>query len=358
MIRTLTESLISPATFDFWASHIDRTWSWQRPLARIVARTCSAQDCITLTLKPNRHVAPFRAGQHLNVTLAVRGIRLTRSYSPSQVPGQPDLLTITIKRMAEGKVSHWLYDHAQVGDVLELGAPFGEMVLAEQQQDYLFLAAGSGITPFISLIREWTRLGPHVQGRVTLLYWAKTAAELCFTDELRALAAKHPQLNVHLILTQEASDTTPAQGRINAEMLTRLVPDLTARTVYACGPADFVRTAKQLTADTAQGFHGEAFSQPILISSETTTDAPQVEIQLTRSKRTVSVPAGQPLLAALEAQGIYPASGCRMGICNTCSCTKQSGTTLHILDRDLNTEAGANIRICVSSAQSDLTLDL
>ncbi len=363
LIRTLAESVFSPAAFDFWASHIDRTWSWQRPLARIVAREVIAQDCVTLTLKPNRHVAPFIAGQHLNVSLEIKGIRLTRSYSPSRVKsdqksGQPDCLTITIKRMAHGKVSHWLYDHAQVGDVLEIGAPFGEMTLTDAPQDYLLLAAGSGITPFISLIRAWAEQQTQSKaGNVTLLYWAKTEAELCFTQELRALAETSDQFQVHFLLTQEAVEANAPQGRINADLLSHLTPDLAGRIVYACGPADFVRSAEVLSAGQAQAFHGEAFSQPALIDA-TNSDAPPVQIRLTRSQRTVSVPVGQPLLAALEAQGIYPASGCRMGICNTCVCIKQAGTTEHIRDKEQNSEAGASIRICVSSARSDLSLDL
>ncbi len=351
-LQTLVQSVFSPVAFDFWASHINPTWSWQRPLARIVARRIAAKDSVTLTLKPNRHAQPFLAGQHLNITAEINGARVTRSYSPSLVPNKSGVFTITVKRMSGGKVSNWLYEHAQVGQVLEIGAPFGEMTLSELHQQHVFLAAGSGITPFLSLVHEWVKQGGL--GDVTLIYWAKNKAELCFVDEFSALTAKHTNLHVHYALTQETDTLSHINARISQYVLETLVPDLNQRVAYACGPAGLVEQARSLTQGHAKDFYGEAFSLPLIANDSTE----QVNIHLTKSNRTLRVASGQPLLAALEAQGLKPASGCRMGICNTCVCTKQAGTTEHILTQDRDTEAGSSVRICISSARSDLTLDL
>ena len=350
--QSTIQSIFSPDSFDFWARHIHPTWSWQRPLARIIARKVEGQDSVTLTLKPNRHAKPFLAGQHLNITTEINGSRVTRSYSPTLLSQQQGIFNITIKRVRGGKASTWFTEYAKVGQVVELGEPFGEMTLSQTHQKHLFLAAGSGITPFISLIREWIMQG--AQGQATLIYWAKTQAELCFVNEFTTLANAYSNLKVHYILTQEKSDNQQFNKRINSEILQTLISDLDQHVVYSCGPADFVEQARQLTKNTAKDFHGEAFSIPLL-DSETTK---YVDIQLTKSKRSISVPVGQSILTALEAQGIKPASGCRMGICNTCVCTKQAGTTEHILTKDRDTETGSSVRICVSSARSDLTLDL
>jgi ferredoxin len=78
---------------------------------------------------------------------------------------------------------------------------------------------------------------------------------------------------------------------------------------------------------------------------------------LAKSNRSVQIPSGVPLLEALEAQGIKPAYGCRIGICNTCSCEKKSGSTRDSRNGDLFAEPGA-VRLCINSANSDLTLDL
>jgi ferredoxin-NADP reductase len=351
-LQVVVQSIFSPVTFDFWASHIHPTWSWERPLARVVARKIEAQDNVTLTLKPNRHAKPFLAGQHLNITAEINGIRVTRSYSPSLVPNQSGVFSITIKRMQGGKVSTWLYEHAKVGHVFELSTPFGEMILSQTEKNHVFLAAGSGITPFISLIRDWVAQG--ALGQMTLVYWAKTRAEICFVNELNALSAKHENFKVHYALTQETlTHSHELRERISKELLNAITPDLDNSVVYACGPAHFVEYARIL-AENAKGFHGEAFSLVQLAAKSNE----RVNIQLTKSNRTFSVPVGQTILSALEAEGLKPASGCRMGICNTCVCTKQSGTTEHILTKDQDHETGSSVRICVSSARTDLTLDL
>lgn len=344
-LQSLIPSVFSPAHFDFWAAHINPAWSWNRPLARILAREATAAGYMTLVLKPNRHVPPFAAGQHVNVSTEIAGRRVTRSYSPSRIPGQPGLFGITVKRMEGGKASTWLHEQARVGDVLEIGPAFGEMVLPADAQNLVFLAAGSGITPFISLLRDWETQG--TKGRLTLLYWARTRAELCFARELEDLAARHDNFRVHFLLTQEAQ-----AGRINAAQLAAHIPEPALSQVFACGPAGFVDEARRLST-AAQGFLGEAFSLPAPAAS---SDA-RVQVHLSRSNRTLSVPQGQPLLLALEEQGLSPAYGCRMGICNTCVCTRESGTTELLRTGEREQEPGA-LRICVSAACSDLTIDL
>ena len=357
-LQTLIQSVFSPTAFDFWASHLNPTWSWQRPLARIVARRIAAKDCVTLTLKPNRHAQPFLAGQHINITTEINGVRYTRSYSPSLLPDQNRQFTITVKRMSGGKVSNWLHEQAQIGQVIELGAAFGDMTLSLDYRKHLFLAAGSGITPFLSLIREWVAQG--ALGDVTLIYWAKTKAELCFVDEFAALTAQYANLQIHYALTQEqpSQDLLSQQNicyeRLSQCLLANLVPDLNQRVTYACGPAGFVEQARFLTQEHAKNFYGEAFSLPLAANESSEL----VNIHLTQSNRTIRVASGQPLLAALEAQGLKPESGCRMGICNTCVCIKQAGTTEHILTQERDHELGSSVRICISSARSDLTLDL
>jgi ferredoxin-NADP reductase len=353
--KVVAESVFSSATFDFWASHINPTWSWQTPRARIIAREVAAKDSVTLILKPNRHVQPFIAGQHVSITVEIAGIRLTRSYSPSWIAGQEQLFSITVKRMHGGKVSQWLCDDSIIGQVVEIGAAFGEMTLAQPHPQRVFLAAGSGITPLMSMIRAATSV--NSPDAIHLIYWVRRREELCFVAELDRLKADNPNLHVQFVLTQQDDlQSTERSGRINAAQIIDIVPDLGNSLVYACGPAGFVEQARQLT-QAASGFYGEAFSLPLVLDTEASGDA-HVNLELTVSKRSLRVPVGMPLLAALEAQGIRPASGCRMGLCNTCACIKQSGTTEHVLSRDRNDEAGTTVRICVSRACSDLSLAL
>jgi ferredoxin-NADP reductase len=345
-VNPLLNAVLPPPVFDFWAGKLNPLWSWQRPLARIIARKAEARDTVTLTLQANRHFQGFAAGQHVNVSVEIDGKRHTRSYSPSQVAGQPGRLTITVKRVAGGKVSGWLCAQAEVGSIVELGDAYGEMTPAMLTAPALFLAAGSGITPFISLIRAQAALG--MPQPIALLYWAGTQDELCFVPELQALAAAHPGFTVHFLLTR-AGD-----GRISLGQLQAHVPGLAATRFYACGPQGFVDTAEQLAGGLGRPFRGEAFSTPVI----TFEPGQLVSVYLSRSRRTVQVAAGQPLLEALEAQGLRPASGCRRGICNTCACGKAGGTSRNLLSGDTDSEATPGLRICISSAQSDLTLAL
>ncbi|MGH6648306.1 ferredoxin reductase [Aquabacterium sp.] len=355
----LIAPLVKPSVFDFWAGHINSAWSWERPLARVVARRIEAQGTVTLDLKANRHCGAIQPGQHVNISAEVNGRRVTRSYSPTHVSRSGKRLSITVKQVEGGKLSNHLGHHARVGDALEIGPAFGEMGLkngpAAQDGPLLFLAAGSGITPLICLTRALDQAG--FPQSLTLVYWARTRAELCFMAELRALAARQPRFQVHFVLTQETQRLSGEHAeRLNAELLTTLVPDLAQRRVHACGPAGFVDTARRLSLGQARAFLGEAFTPPPALATSDATGT--VQIKLALSGRTLEVPAGEALLPALEAQGLRLPSGCRMGICNTCSCPKQSGTTqnLHTGDReDVPTSA---LRLCVSRACTDLTLDL
>ena len=353
-LRRYLQPLVSPAVFDFWASRLDRTASWDRPLARIVSRRAESRDAVTLVLQANRHFGGFQPGQHLNVTAEIDGARLTRSYSPSQVPGHPRRLSITVRRVQAGRLSSQLCLRARVGDVLELGPAFGEMTWPrETDGPWLFLAAGSGITPLMSLIRSAAATGrmPDLQ----LVYWARQRADLCFVDELRALSKALPRLRCHFVLTREASlEAHESAGRPSQVLLDRLVPDPAARRVRACGPHGFVESLRGLLDGRVADFLAESFTPAPLPLAPTGT----VRVELARSGRTLEVTTGTPLLAALEAQGLRPAHGCRMGLCNTCACAKQAGTTQDLVGGALDAEPNPALRICVNRAASDLILDL
>ena len=96
--------LVSPALFDFWAARISPTWTWNRPLGRILAREPAASDAVSLLIKPNRHFRGFAPGQHLNIGVEIDGRRLVRSYSPSAPRRKDGSFRITVKRIEGGKV--------------------------------------------------------------------------------------------------------------------------------------------------------------------------------------------------------------------------------------------------------------
>jgi stearoyl-CoA 9-desaturase NADPH oxidoreductase len=358
-LRKLATPFVDPAVFDFWARKLNPTWSWARPLARVVERREEAQDTVTLVLRPNAHCGVVQPGQHLNVSAELNGRRTTRSYSITNLPEADGRIAITVKRVEGGALSTHLCRHAQVGDVLELGPAFGDMTWPARPGQYTrrwaFLAAGSGITPLISLTREWAARQLPVE--LTLIYWVKTRAEACFVQELRDLAAHNAHFRFHLVLTHAADDQGDApQGLISAEQIQQLLPQLPDTQIYSCGPGGFVEAARQLTGTRAAGFQAEGFTPAPLPESEAETTT--VQVQLKRSGRALFVSTGQSLLEALEAQGLNPPSGCRMGICHTCTCTRLSGSTANTQAGTTESEPDGQVRLCISRARTDLELDL
>jgi ferredoxin-NADP reductase len=346
--------MIPASTLDFWGAKIAPAWSWHLPKAVIVGREIAADGMVTLLLRPNRHWCGAAPGQHINVSFEVDGRRVTRCYSPSAVPGRPDCIAITIKQIEGGRLSSALCQSAQVGDVLDLGQAFGDMSLEAGATGPLhLLAAGSGITPMIAMVRALAADG--MPRPLRLHYWARHPAELAFVDELRALARRHARFKVRFHLTQaRATHDDESEGRIDERTFAPASDTLAHSTVLACGPQGFVDRARALLAHRVATFVSESFT-PIAAHSEDTGD---VAVTMAASQRTLKVPRGTPLLTALEALGVSVASGCRRGICNTCACEKRSGSSLDLLTGTTANDAASALRLCVSAAVTDLVLEL
>lgn len=352
-VRRFIEAVVPAHVLDFWGSRLSSRWRWRQAAAVVVARRPASIDAVTLTLRPNRHWRGYVAGQHVDVGIEVDGRRITRSYSPSPVPGRPRWIEITVRQVDGGRLSTHLNQVTRVGDVLDLGTPYGELGLAERgERPLVLLAAGSGITPMLALIRA----SAAGSAPVTLHYWAARRAELCHVDELRALAATQPWFQVCFHLTREAAEATDERaGRIRAASFDGGHGDFAGRLVYACGPHGFVAAARAIAGAEAAVFRAESFS-PL---PPTAPDAgAAVAVRLARSGRTVSVPSGQPLLAALESLGLALPSGCRRGICNTCACGKRDGVSRDLATGTTTDEPLSALRLCVSAAASDLVLEL
>ena len=360
-IRRTVRSVLTPAVLDFWAAELGSDQRIDRVMARVVARWMETPDTVTLVLKPNANFQGFAAGQHVNLTVEIDGVRHTRSYSFSEAPAPTGLIAITVKQVPNGRVSSHLVQQVRVGDVLELGQAFGDMTVAQtlpmlqtgERPGLLFLAAGSGVTPLMSLLRQLANDG--MPADVAFVYWARTPQDLIFDAELRSLAAQHDALRYLPVVESGAAEGAPS-GRPCAEHLQAAVADLTGQHVFVCGPTGFMNAVRGLCGDTVAAFHAESFSPPVFVPS--TDDAATVTLTLSRSQRSLTVPAGMPLLDALEAQGVKPRAGCRMGICNTCACGKSGGVARNLLNQDVSVDDTASLRICVSAAVTDLTLDL
>jgi len=334
--------LVSPALFDFWAGRLNPLWTWDQPRARLLDSRREGSEAVTLTLQANRHWRGCVAGQHIELGVEIDGRRLRRHYSPTVLGG--GRFEITVKRMGGGRVSTYLADQAAPGEIFQLGQAFGDMVVRpDDSEPLLLLAAGSGITPMRALLRERAARGAGAE--TTLMYWSRKREALCFEAELQAMTAA-PGIRVRHWITGEGAP------RIDA-LADDVLAEAGTQKVLACGPGGFVQAARSRVGGLARHFQAEAFSASAPVGGE---DG-EVEVELARSGRRLRLPRALSLLEGLEAQGLKPRHGCRMGICNTCACQRQSGATRHLPSGERHDEP-ASVRLCVHAPSTDLVLDL
>lgn len=352
--ENLISPLINPAKFDFWAQQLGSTHAWGRCFAKVISVMSESPNTKTLTLKANRNWQGFIAGQHCNITATIAGRNITRSYSISSDPIDSRYIQITVRREAGGLMSEYLCSDIEVGERLELGSPFGDMLLPTPMPAHLLLlAAGSGITPMMSQIRTLARQGMPTP--VTLMYWEKTNADFNFAQELQSIAHKHSHLKVHLITTREQSEQ-PLSGRISDKLLSQIKNITTVEQAFACGSSGFVEAATSSCEAQKLPLVSEAFTPARTRIAN--TEMTQHHVFLRRSNLHLQLSNQLPLLEQLENAGISVPSGCRQGICNTCTCVRNSGTTTDAFSGAVDNEPSQIIKLCVSRAATNIELDL
>ena len=315
-----------------------------RPLAlagraRVEAVHAEAPDVRTLVLRPHRGWGPHRAGQHVRVGVVVDGRVATRTFSVASAEGGRTL-AITVK--AQGRVSRALVDAVEVGTILALGPPEGDFTLPAGRP--LFLTAGSGITPVMSMLRTLAARGPLPD--IAHVHHARGPA--IFGQELRALAAAHPAYRLMLV------DTAVDPRRLTMARLAALVPDHAAREAYACGPS---RLFADLDLPLRREYFGAVLAPPVEGAPGPGGFTPTPGI-VKFGKTAVASDGSAPLLHVAEAAGLAPKHGCRMGICHTCDATLTAGCVRDLRTNTRITEPGARVQICVCAASGDVELTL
>ncbi|KQQ83547.1 ferredoxin reductase [Arthrobacter sp. Leaf137] len=193
----------------------------------------------------------FRAGQYVNIAFPVNGEDqepVDRSYSLSSSPTEPWTFSVTVKRDAGGLVSPWVHDNVRPGTVLDMLGPVGAFHLpdADRRARYLFLAAGAGITPVMSMLRTIHDLPGTAD--VVVLYHGAEAGGFAFHKELAYIASVDSRVKVFYALGDRGrpEEWEGFKGRLSAAMIDEVAPDANGRQVYACGPEGYLNTATEL----------------------------------------------------------------------------------------------------------------
>jgi stearoyl-CoA 9-desaturase NADPH oxidoreductase len=349
----LLDLIAGPHGIDGYLEQISPTMVTGECRAEVLAAERGTEDSITLTLRPNRVWQGSRAGQFVQLSVEIDGVRHTRCYSPTSPEGSGRRLEITIKRHPEGLVSNFLADHARPGMVLGLSQADGDFHLPEPRPDsILLIGAGSGITPLMAILR--TLFAEGHTGPIALIQYAPDPARAIYRQELDRLAAENPSFRLTRSYTR-APGAGELDGHFSPAHLPQADPCFADAETFACGPPALLDAVRGTWAGgLEQRLHVESFVPPGLSHlGEPGTGS----IRFADSDLEVQN-SGASILEQAEKAGVPAQSGCRMGICHTCSCRKLSGTVKNLLTEEVSAAPDEEIQLCISAPLGDLVIDL
>jgi ring-1,2-phenylacetyl-CoA epoxidase subunit PaaE len=309
------------------------------------------RDAIAVTFNVPRELAEqfrFHPGQHLTVRAKIGGEDVRRSYSIC-VPAGEGRLRIAVKRNPGGRFSNWANDSLHAGDVLDVLPPLGHFHVpldAAHRKHYVAFAAGSGITPVLSIVA--TTLASEPSSRFTLVYGNRASSTVMFRDELAALKDIHlERFNLVHVLSREAQDIELFHGRIDREktlaILKHWVPADDIDTVFVCGPEGMMQSVTAALAEAgvpASSVRVERFATSVPKHEHRVQTAPEpghaeceVTAVLDGAARTFRLDkTNESILEAGLKAGIELPYSCKAGVCSTCRAKLVEGE----VDMDVN----------------------
>lgn len=346
-------------------------------VARIDRQTPDAMT-IAFELAPNhRDNFNFVPGQYLTLAANVNGEEIRRSYSICSEPGEEEL-RVGVKRVEGGRFSSWLHENIQPGDTIRVMQPEGRFTaLVGGSHDYLLIAAGSGITPMLSIAR--TVLGHEPESTITLVYGNRTMNDIMFREDLDDLKDRYLQrFSLIHVLSREQQDVEILTGRIDGERIVamadhHLIDPYAADGIFLCGPGamidDVAKTleAKGVNPDrirferfTVDGEAPRATPASAKVR-EAAKGGVAVEVVLDGARKSFTMgDPEQSVLDAAHAAGIELPYSCAGGMCCTCRCRIVEGGTEMAVNYSLQpweVEAGFTLACQSRPTSARLVLD-
>ena len=325
---------------------------------RIVEVHPETADAATIVIHPGADWAGHIPGQYVRIGVDVDGVRLWRAYSLTHGPRTDGHISVTVKAVPGGKVSSHLVRDARPGTLVHLEQAAGEFVLPPDGGKFLFVTAGSGVTPVIGMLRNLfpvseagvVRLRRSVPYDVVVVHVAPSEPDSIFIANLRALDAAGM---IRLVARYDDE-----HGVLDVAQLADLVPDLEERTTLACGPAGLLDALQEHHDERGLNLLTEQFRAANLVVGEGGT------VSFARTGTTVPADGATPILDAAEQAGVLMPSGCRMGICYGCVLPLREGAVRDLRTGEVTTASpgetaagGVPIQTCVSAAAGACHID-
>jgi ferredoxin-NADP reductase len=347
----LIGSFTSPLLPDDYLELLNPLWSTRELRGRIERVERETPDAVTVVIKPGWEWPGHKPGQYVRLGIAVDGIHHWRAYSLTSDPGRRDgCIAITPKLVDGGKVSPFLFSQVRSGAIVRLGGVEGTFTLPDPLPErMLFISAGSGVTPIMSMLRSLA--GDGALRDVVHVHSARTADGVIFGAELRELQARHPGYRLHERHTGE-------QGRLSAEHLDELCADWRERETFLCGPAGLLEAIGdrfERDGDPAR-LHVEHFQPDGRVGDGERGSGGT--IRFLESGIEAASDGEQPILLAGENAGAQLPFGCRMGICHTCVGRLCSGQVRDLRTGRVHGQAGEMLQTCINAPEGTVEMAL
>jgi ferredoxin-NADP reductase len=312
-------------------------WNDRLQMLEVVGISDDAPQVKTFTFRSEAQTwFRYRPGQFVTLELPVGDEPVHRTYTLSSSPSRPFSIAVTVKAQPGSIGTRWMFDHLAVGARLRAYGPSGDFTLhAHPAAKYLFISAGSGVTPMMSMLRWLNDCAPGTD--VAFVNCARRPEEIIFRRELELLGSRMPGLSLAFMIEERSSRESwfGHMGRIDAVRLPLLAPDFREREVFCCGPEPFMRAVRGMLE--AGGFdmahyHQESFASPaaepvvaeVLAEAEQAAEA-AVPVRFALSDVEGACLPGQTVLQTARAAGVRIPAACEFGLCGTCKVLKTAG---------------------------------
>jgi ferredoxin-NADP reductase len=304
-------------------------WDDRVPL-QVVSVVTEAADVATFTFRAEGRWFRYLPGQFVTLELPVPGGAVSRTYTLSSSPSRPLSISVTVKAQADSIGTRWMLDHLRPGATLKAYGPAGVFSFHHHPaKKYLFVAAGSGVTPMLSMAR-WAD-DAALDADIAFVLCARRPSDLIGRRELEAMAARNPRLSLAFVVeVSEPGVAWPGfRGRVGPSVLQTVCGDLRDRESFCCGPEPFMRGVRAMLADAGcdpARYHEESF-HPATAVPEVNAEPVLGSVYFTLSDMDVPAGDGETILMMARGAGLTIPSGCTMGLCGTCKVRCLSGET-------------------------------
>lgn len=342
--------LFKPLQPDDYLELINPLWTTKELRGKVERVESRGSEAASVLIRPSYEWPGHLPGQYVRLGLVIDGRYHWRAYSLTSDPQPEDgLISVTPKSVDSGVVSPYLVQKIQPGELVRLGEIEGVFTLPDPlPAKMLFISAGSGITPIISMLRSLSHR--DALNDVVVLHSDRSREQVMFLSQLEDLERRHDGMRLDVRLTSE-------RGRFTPKDLDEACPDWLEREAFCSGPGELLDALIDHWDEHGDRdrLHFERF-QPKIGGNAGAGEGGTVTFL--DSDATAECDGDTPILEAGEQAGLDLAFGCRIGICHTCTGTLKSGRVRDLRSGEVTEPTGGDVRICIHAAEGDVEIEL